>query len=104
VKSRERATSAPSTSRATISAYGQIYGIFLFSELCRAFQQDLALSKSFMKKLGAIDARVAEVLRWPEAVTFEEMNQKEPSWWLKSALKFAHQQGWDKRTTTQKFA
>jgi hypothetical protein len=26
------------------------------------------------------------------------MNQKEPSWSLRAALKFAHEQGWDKKT------
>jgi hypothetical protein len=84
--------------------YGQIYGAFLFSKFCRAFQQDLTLSKSFVNGLDAIDAQLAEVLRWPEAVTFEEMNQREPSWWLRSALKFASEQGWDKKTTAQNLA
>lgn len=79
--------------------YGQIYGTFLFIQLCHAFHQDLALSKSFMKRLSAIDAQLSEILRWPEAVTFEEMNLRKPTWLLRVALQFAHQQGWDERTT-----
>jgi len=54
-----------------------------------------------MKKLDAIDGQLSEILRWPEAVTFEEMNQKAPSSWLRSVLKFAHEQGWDESTTAQ---
>lgn len=81
--------------------HDQIYGVFLFSQFCHAFKQDLGLSKSFLKKLDVIDVQLAEILRWPEAVTFEEANKPEPSWWLRAALKFAHEQGWDNKTTAQ---
>ncbi len=54
-----------------------------------------------MKKLFTLDAQMAEILRWAEAVTFEEMNQREPSWLHRFVLKFAHEQGWDKKTTAE---
>lgn len=79
--------------------YSQIYSVFLFIQLCRAFQQDLALSRSFLKTLDTLDRELGDILRWPEAITFEELNKEEPSWWLRAALKFAHEQGWDKETT-----
>ena len=54
-----------------------------------------------MTKVHAIDAELMEILRWPEAVTFEELNQEEPSWFLRSVLKFAYKQGWDKETIVE---
>ena len=72
-----------------------------FIQIARAFEQDLAASKSFLKKLDALDKQIGDILRWPEAVTYEEMNWKEPSWLSRAALKFAHEQGWGKKTTAE---
>lgn len=81
--------------------YGQIYGVFLLTQFCRSFEKELALSKSFMKKLDGISLQLAEIIRWPEAVTFEEMNLREPGWFLRTVLKVAHDEKWDDKTTRE---
>lgn len=57
----------------------QVYSVLLFIMFARRFAVDLRLSKSFRTALGAIEAENDVEMRWPEAITFEEMNLKPPS-------------------------
>jgi Family of unknown function (DUF5677) len=57
----------------------QVYSVLLFAMMARAFAVDLSLSKEFKTALTAIEKDIDGILRWPEAVTYEEMNKKPPS-------------------------
>jgi hypothetical protein len=57
----------------------QIYSVLLFTRLARTFAVDLNLSKSFRAGLTATKKTLESEMCWPEAVTFDEMNQKPPS-------------------------
>ena len=69
----------------------QVYSVLLFTMLARAFAVDLSLSKPFRAGLSAIETALDEVLRWPEAVTFEEMNQRPPGFLMRLVAKVAHE-------------
>jgi Family of unknown function (DUF5677) len=69
----------------------QVYSVLLFTMLARAFAVDLSLTKPFRAGLNAIERELDEVLRWPEAVTFEEMNQKPPGFLMRLLAKVAHE-------------
>ena len=60
-------------------AFCQVYGTWLFIKIARAFAKDLTLSKPFRNILTSVEKQLNELARWPEAVTFEEMNRKPPN-------------------------
>jgi len=68
----------------------QFYGVYILVNFCRSFGKDLGLSSSFMKNLAGISSAVNDRLRWPEAITFEEMNQQNPNELIRIVLKVAH--------------
>jgi Family of unknown function (DUF5677) len=68
----------------------QVYGVFLFCLMCETFQASLGLSQRFMQGVARVRKHIDEILRWPEPVTFEEMNIAEPSPIIRIALKIAH--------------
>jgi hypothetical protein len=68
----------------------QFYGAYILVNFCRTFGKDLGLSSSFMKNLAGISSAVNDRLRWPEAITFEEMNQRNPNVLIRIVLKVAH--------------
>jgi hypothetical protein len=57
----------------------QTYSVMLFTMMARTFAVELTLSKEFRAGLTALEETIDNELRWPEAVTFEEMNRKPPS-------------------------
>jgi hypothetical protein len=65
----------------------QIYSLFLFIRLCRVFRRNLNLSSDFMKTIRALEEIINDAFRWPEAVTFEEMNIKPPNIILTTAMR-----------------
>lgn len=67
------------------------YGIFFLCLFARAFQSDFSFSSSYMKAIGKLDAWLDEKLRWPEAVTFEEMNVEGPTEVMRILMKMAAQ-------------
>ena len=68
----------------------QIYGLYIFVTFCRTFRKDLALPDSFMKNVAAINSIIDNRLRWPEAVTFEELNQPNPNQLMRIVMRVAH--------------
>jgi hypothetical protein len=60
-------------------AFCQIYGTWLFVKIARAFAADLTLTKHFRDGLSRIEEELNEIVRWPEAVTYEEMNREPPN-------------------------
>ncbi|WP_439588208.1 DUF5677 domain-containing protein [Hydrogenophaga sp.] len=69
----------------------QTYGIYFLGLLARAFQAELGFSATYMSTVAKLEAWLDEKLRWPEAVTFEEMNIKGPSEVLRIVMKLASQ-------------
>jgi len=57
----------------------QVYSVMLFTMMARAFAKELTLSKAFREGITKLEKDLDGEMRWPEAVTFEEMNQKPPS-------------------------
>jgi hypothetical protein len=74
----------------------QVYGIYLFSLLCETFHSQLGLDDKFMERLKRISLKLSRELRWPEPVTFEEMNARLPNPILRSVLFVAHMDKHDK--------
>ena len=68
----------------------QFYSVYILVNFCRTFGKDLGLSSSFLKNVAAISSAINDRLRWPEAVTFEEMNQQNPNELIRIVLKVAH--------------
>lgn len=71
--------------------FSQVYSAYLFCLLCNTFQADLGFSSSFMIMLKKIEEHLKGITRWPEAVTYEEMNQRGPGPLERIILKVAHE-------------
>ena len=56
----------------------QVYSVMLFAMMARAFAKELTLSKVFREGLTKLEKDLDGEIRWPEAVTFEEMNREPP--------------------------
>ena len=57
----------------------QTYSLFFLCEFVRAFAVELSFSGEYLKSIGKLEEWLTEKLRWPEAVTFEEMNIHGPT-------------------------
>lgn len=60
------------------SAFGRIYGAFMFCVYFELFQGLLRPSKIVLKRVDAIQDSILSVVRWSEMITFEEMNTPVP--------------------------
>ena len=60
------------------AAFARIYGAFLFCTYAELFPTILRPNKTDRARLGAIRASIQSVVRWPEMITFEEMNLPVP--------------------------
>jgi hypothetical protein len=56
-----------------------VYGTYLFCRFIESFKVDLRLSADVVSKTEQLSNDLDARLRWPEAVTFEEMNKDGPS-------------------------
>lgn len=56
------------------SEFTRVYAAYVWVEFCRAFRSSLGLSEELMDAAGEIELSLESVRRWPELVTFEEMN------------------------------
>jgi len=68
----------------------QTYGVFLFCLMSETFSGDLGLTPEFLQAVAQLRRKLDRELRWPEPVTFEEMNLETPSPILTSALLITH--------------
>ena len=71
--------------------FSQVYSIFLFNAFCHSFKEELGLDDQFMKDLSGLEGTLNKINRWPEALTFEEMNRPSPNIILRAALQAAHE-------------
>lgn len=55
-----------------------IYSLYLFCEFTKAFKLELNLSENYCNSILELEHNLNAQLRWPEAVTFEEMNIEGP--------------------------
>lgn len=69
------------------AAFNCIYGTYLFVLFCDTFQSLLSLDPRLSGGVEALREKLEETIRWPEVITFEEMNQELPSPILLAALK-----------------
>jgi hypothetical protein len=70
--------------------FSQFYSAYLLAKFCHAFRKDLRFSDDFIEVIEEMENGLHDRLRWPEAVTFEEMNQQNPNELLRTVLKVAH--------------
>ena len=68
----------------------QTYGVFLFCLMSETFKSELGLDNTFLITVEKLRKELDRELRWPEPVTFEEMNVRPPSPILTAALMVAH--------------
>jgi len=61
------------------SALCKVYGIYLLSFFLREFSQELGLSPDTQPLIDSLSIKLSRELRWPEAVTYEEMNKPGPT-------------------------
>lgn len=59
-------------------AFAKYYGIYVLIQFSRTFGKVLSLSKGFRTSVNALELWLQFQFRWPEIVTFEEMNQPLP--------------------------
>ena len=56
-----------------------VYGVYLFCRFIEFFQKELRLSSAVASEVERLSIAIDGKLRWPEAVTFEEMNKGGPT-------------------------
>lgn len=64
----------------------RFYSVLLFVLSTRNYQRSLGLSSAFRKAISELDKGMHETFRWPEPVTYEEMNVKGPSTFVRALL------------------
>lgn len=67
----------------------QTYSVFFLCEFVRSFSLEFSFSSEYLKNIGELEEWLDEKLRWPEAVTFEEMNIDGPADFLRLLMKVA---------------
>lgn len=73
--------------------YGFVYSILLFIKFSRNFLDILQLSSGFVGVINTLEEKLDDILRWPEPVTYEEMNQKGPNDFFRLMLKTVKKSG-----------
>src|SRR6202044_743296 len=66
------------------------YGLLLFCLMSEIFAKEIGLDNGFLEVVSRLRKELGREPRWPEPVTFEEMNMQPPSPILSSALMIAH--------------
>lgn len=67
----------------------QTYSLFFLCEFVRAFSSEVSFSGEYLASIGRVEEWLTQKLRWPEAVTFEEMNIDSPAEVLRLLMKMA---------------
>ena len=56
--------------------FARTYSLYLLVRFSRTFRKTLTLSPGFMNMIDEVEVHLENQIRWPEIVTFEEMNVK----------------------------
>ena len=70
--------------------FNRVYSVFLFRLLCVRLIDEFSEPAAVRRSLEAITSRINGILRWPELVTYEEMNQDGPHVIMRIALRAAY--------------
>jgi hypothetical protein len=70
-------------------AFCRIYGVYFLCLFARAFASEIQLSAESTDVVTELERALADELRWPEAVTYEEMNVEPPSTVIRVLLRSA---------------
>ena len=68
-----------------------VYSLFLFKELIISYDQIIKLPMKIREAATETEKYLNFILRWPEPVTFEEMNLKGPGQLMRILLKVGHE-------------
>ena len=60
--------------------FSRFYGTFLFINFCETFGDNLGISDKLIDFLIVLKEYLENIIRWPEIVTFEEMNLSPPNY------------------------
>lgn len=71
-------------------AFNRFYANYLFLLHCNIFKDELPFKEDFYKLLEELRVLLDNELRWPEIITFEEMNIEPPSPFIYSLLQRFH--------------
>ena len=72
--------------------FARTYILYLLVRFSRMFRKVLSLSADFMSMIDEVEVHIESQIRWPEIVTFEEMNVKLDENIILRALSVAMQQ------------
>jgi len=67
-------TFSPSNFAVFYGQFSRVYAAYIWFSFCRTFRSALRLSPDFMHTVDAVELAIESIIRWPELVTFEEMN------------------------------
>lgn len=67
--------------------YGLVYSTLLFIRFTNQFHEIMNLSSDVMELVNELEKKLEARLRWPEPVTFEEMNEEGPTEFLRIMYK-----------------
>jgi hypothetical protein len=81
---------------------GRVYGSFLLANMIENYASFFALPDKMIKAGVAITEDLSFVIRWPEPVTFEEMNIKPPGRLMTLMAKIAHEHEQQSKATSEK--
>ncbi|MGO4213826.1 DUF5677 domain-containing protein, partial [Terriglobus sp. YAF25] len=65
---------SPSNFAKFYGQFSRVYAAYIWINFCRVFRSALRLSSEFMYAVDAVELAIEGVNRWPELVTYEEMN------------------------------
>jgi hypothetical protein len=71
-------------------AFCRIYGVYFLCLFSVAFAKEIGLSTESLRLIAELETALNDEIRWPEAVTYEEMNLAPPSYVTRVLLKSAH--------------
>ncbi|MBI3883511.1 MAG: hypothetical protein HY305_04655 [Sphingobacteriales bacterium] len=69
--------------------YGRVYSTLLFLKFFSEFKTILQLNEKIFEMTAKLDQKLNEILRWPEPVTFEELNKEAPNNFTRIMYKIA---------------
>jgi len=61
------------------AGFNAVYGTYLFGLFCESLGDELELNPKVKKYVEELGLWIGSLMRWPELITFEEMNIKRPS-------------------------